>query len=126
MALTILRVAREAVEFGVFFRLHQSRLFSKNIDREWGHDCAQPTRERAATRVISELTGRLSVFADSEAVQLCPDRLRQIFRCVLVGTRRACCRTHCWFEALYKVVPCIFISVLAGENQAQIARLHLV
>jgi hypothetical protein len=56
--------------------------------RRVGPPRAQPTGQRAATRVISELAGGHSVFARAQSVKLGPDRLGQIFGRIFVLTGR--------------------------------------
>src|SRR6185503_15847086 len=101
----------------------QSRLFTKCVDGELAHHCAQPASKRATTGVVSELTRRRAVLARPQSVKFRPDRLSEIFRSIFVTAGRTRRGANGCRESFDQIVPGVFIAPLASNNQTEIISL---
>jgi len=114
------RVISEILEVAIFVDLDKLCLLSKLIDRELSDDGTQPSAKASATAIIRELTFLIAPGVSSQAIELRPDRAREVVGILYIRTdlpRRA---LYCRVKARDELRPGRLVAALAGEDQAQI------
>src|SRR5438105_6953911 len=96
------------------------------IDSQLADNRAQPATQGTNPGIIGQLSARLSIVAGLQAMQLGPNRLRQIIRHIFVRTCRARRRTNSRTITFKQIAPRTFVAALACDHETEVVGMQSV